>query len=239
VHRLLATLAVLAPLALPAALPAFAEEAKVPMLTATGDGKVMVAPDIAIVTLGVVSQARTAGAALTANSNDMAKVIAAIRAAGVADKDIATTGISLEPVYEQPPARDDGSQDPPRVTGYRAANQVSVTLRALAASGAILDKVVAAGANQVNQISFTVADEKKPADAALADAIADATRKAALMADAAGEKLVRILSISTAEAGGPRPYFDAPPMAMRAAPIMPGERAITATATVTWEIAPK
>jgi uncharacterized protein len=99
--------------------------------------------------------------------------------------------------------------------------------------------VIAAGANQVNGISFDVAHPDQPADAALKDAIAQAKKKADLMAEAAGVKLVRILSITTGS--GPRPVFAAfdggMPRAANAVPVMAGERTVSATATIVWEIA--
>jgi uncharacterized protein YggE len=224
--------------ALPA-LPALADAPQTPTLTATGDGTATVIPDIAIVTIGVASRARTAGAALAANSTDLTAAIAAIRGAGVDDKDIATSGFSIDPVYAEPKSGDVATA-PPAIVGYSISNSVTVTIRDIARSGSILDKVVGAGANQVTGISFDVADPKSSREAALKSAIADALAKGQLMAGAASVKLVRILSVSTAEASPPRPVFAA--MALKAAPsvpVMPGQQSVTASATVTWEIAPQ
>ena len=186
-------------------LPALAAEPAPPSLQASGEGIVYVVPDIAIVTLGVTTPGRTASAALAQNSTDLAAVIGTIKDAGVAEKDIGTSGFSIYPVYAQ---NSDGSQvQPPKIVGYEVSNEVRVTIRDIAKSGGILDKVVTAGANQVNGISFDSADRKTPADAALKAAIADAKRKAEIMAAAAGVKLVRILSVSASEGGGPQPVF--------------------------------
>ncbi len=216
------------------ASPALADDRAPPTLTASAEGQAEVVPDIVTVTLGVVSEARSAGEALAANSKDMTAAIAAIREAGVAEKDIATTGFSVSPVYaEQKPG-----EAQPRITGYQVSNQVQVTIRDLKASGDILDKVIAAGANQVNGIAFDVADPDKPAEAALTDAIAEAKKKAARMADAAGVRLVRIVSV-TAD-GGARPVFamDGGMRALKApVPIMAGTRTVSASATIVWEIA--
>jgi uncharacterized protein YggE len=217
--------------------PAMAETPSPPLLTATGDGSVMVVPDIAIVTIGVVSRGATAREALDANSADIGKVIDAIRGEGVADKDIGTSGFSVNPVYEAPP--DNGAATrPPRVLGYDISNEVRVTIRDIAASGAVLDKVVSAGANQVNGISFEVADRVKPAEEALKRAVADARRKAAIMAAAAGVKLVRVLSVSADTGGGYYPTA-APMVKSMAVPVMPGQQAINQSATVVWEVAPE
>jgi uncharacterized protein YggE len=168
----------------------------------------------------------------------MNAAIEAIKAAGVAEKDIGTSGFNVSPIYA--PRPDNQPDAPARVIGYEVSNQVTVTIRDLKASGAILDKVVAAGANRVSGISFDVSDPSASADAALKDAIAQSKKKAELMADAADLKLVRIVSITTD--GGARPMFAAYDGAMlRAAkaptPIMAGSRTVTATATIVWEVA--
>lgn len=129
-----------------------------------------------------------------------------------------------------------------KVVGYRVTNEVRVTVRDFAKAGGILDKVIAAGANQVNGISFDLSDRIGPADEALKAAVADASRKASLMADAAGLKIVRMLSLIAREPGGrPIQYAAAPVMALArtATPVAPGEQQITANVTAVFEVAPK
>lgn len=221
-----------------AAAPALADDSRqVPLLTANGEGSVGAVPDIAIVSIGVTTRAAAAREALDQNSTDLEKIIAAIRAEGVADRDIGTTGFSVFPVYEQRPPRPDGSIDetPPKIVGYQVTNEVRVTIRDIARSGGILDKVVTAGANQVNGISFDLSDRDTPADQALAEAVKDARRKAEIMAEAAGVKIKRIMSISGGGSVAPVMYR-AEAMAMKAVPVMPGEREVTANATVSFEI---
>ncbi len=222
---------------LTAAAPALAAEdtARVPQLTASGEGLVEVVPDIAVVTLGVVTRGRTAADALTANSTGMTAIIAELKGAGIDEKDIGTSGFSVSPLY--PPERNDAAAEP-KIIGYAVSNQLRVTIRDLAASGALLDKVVNAGANQVNGISFEVADRVKPAEEALKRAVADARRKAEIMAAAAGVKLVRVLSVSADTGGGYYPTA-APMVKSMAVPVMPGQQAINQTATVVWEVAPE
>ena len=230
-----ALVAVLAAM-LTAAAPALAaEDTRVPQLTASGEGLVEVVPDIAVVTLGVVTRGRTAAEALTANSTGMTAIIAGLKGAGIDEKDIGTSGFSVSPLY--PPERNDAAAEP-KIIGYAVSNQLRVTIRDLAASGALLDKVVSAGANQVNGISFEVADRVKPAEEALKRAVADARRKAAIMAEAAGVKLVRVLSVSADNGGGYYPTA-APMVKSMAVPVMPGQQAINQTATVVWEVAPE
>ena len=232
----LVALAATAMLAVPAL--AHADAPPVPQLQVSGTGEVMVTPDIAIVTIGVTAQAKDASAALDANSADLAKAIAAIRAAGIADKDIATSGFSIDPVYAQ--ADNQASDQPPAVVGYRVTNEVRVTIRDIAKSGGLLDAVVSAGANRVSGIAFDISDRKTAANDAIRAAIADARAKAELMADAAGLRLVRILSLNAGENGGRGPImaYDMAPRA-KAVPVMPGEASVSANADMIWEVAPK
>ena len=217
--------------------PALAEP-PVAQLTANGEGAVGAIPDIAVVTLGVTTRAATARQALDENSARLAATIETLRAAKIADTDIGTSGFQVFPVYEDRPVRDDGSVDPTpaRIVGYQVTNEVRVTIRAIGSSGDVLDAVVSAGANQVSGIAFDLSDPATPADAALAEAVADARRKAEIMAKAAGVRLVRILSVQ-AGGGGPVPYRAEMSMLGKAVPVMPGEQQVTANATVTWEIA--
>ncbi len=232
----LVALAAAAMLAVPAL--AQADAPPVPQLQVSGTGEVMVTPDIAIVTIGVTAQAKDASAALDANSADLAKAIAAIRAAGIADKDIATSGFSIDPVYAQ--ADNQASDQPPAIVGYRVTNEVRVTIRDVAKSGGLLDAVVSAGANRVSGIAFDISDRKSAANDAIRAAIADARAKAELMADAAGLRLVRILSLNAGENGGRGPImaYDMAPRA-KAVPVMPGEASVSANADMIWEVAPK
>jgi len=220
------------------AAPALAQSApQPPTLTVFADGSATAAPDIAIVTLGVVSESATAKEALAANANDMTAVIAAITDAGIATKDIATSGLSVNPVYSDPSKSPDGRS---QVTGYRVQNQVTVKIRDLAQSGPLLDKVVSAGANRVTGIDFEIDQVTSLRDAAMKAAITEARRRAELMAEAAGVKLGDIQSVQTSDGGGV-PIFRAQ-MAMKSdasTPVMGGEQQITANATIVYLISPR
>jgi uncharacterized protein len=231
----LVALAAAAMLAVPAL--AEADAPPVPQLQVSGTGEVMVVPDIAIVTVGVTSQAAEASAALAANSADLAKAIAAIKAAGIDDKDIATSGFSINPVYEQ--ADNPPSDRPPAIVGYRVENAVRVTVRDVAKSGGLLDAVVSAGANQVSGIAFDLSDRKQAANGAIRNAITDARAKAELMADAAGLRLVRILSLNAGENGGRGPIMAYDMAKAAPVPVMPGQASVSANADIVWEVAPK
>jgi hypothetical protein len=211
----------------------------IPTLQANGQGQVMVVPDLAIVTIGVVTRANTAGDALAANSNDLQKAIDAIKAASVAEKDIGTSSFSVTPIYQttpRPPA-----DQPAPIIGYSVSNEVRVTIRNIATSGAILDQVVKAGANRVSGISFDISDAKGAEDAATKAAIAEARHRGELMAEAAGVSLGRMLSVSVSTGGGgPVPVFARADFAAAAPPpVLAGQRAVTANASITWEIGGK
>lgn len=219
--------------------PAAAAEAVIPSLSVNGEGKVKVEPDVVLVNLGVVTQAATARAAMDANSADAAKLLAAVKAAGIADKDVATIQFSVDPIFAPPPP---GPVTEPesggRIVGYRVTNQVRVRIEGVERSGDVLDRVVAAGGNRIGALTFDIANPDPLRDRAIREAIADARRKAELMAEAAGVRLGRILSLTTGDVA--IPAFEARvAMAARAAPISPGERTVSANASLVFEILPK
>jgi uncharacterized protein YggE len=215
-----------------AVLLAPAAQAETPRhLTVTGEGRIEVTPDMALVTIGVRTQAKTAQAALAANSERMAAVLAQLRAAGIAPRDLQTGSLSLGPRYEYHDNR------APRLVGFEASNEVTARVRALDSLGAVLDAAVADGANVLGGLTFTLADPGPARDAALAGAVREARRKAEIMAGAAGVALGPVVSI--AEAGGFAPPLPMPRMAMEAAavPIEAGEIAYAASVTVVWALA--
>jgi uncharacterized protein YggE len=241
----LAVAALVLPVALAAPAPAAAQTVTFPQpqpqLSANGEGEVMVAPDLAIVTLGVVSRGTTAAAALTVNSTELTMAVDQVKAAGVAEKDIQTSGFTITPIYQsgrQP------SDQPPPIVGYSVSNTVKVTIRDVSKSGAILDQVVRAGANRLSGVMFDLSDRKAAEDQAVKAAIAEARQRGELMAEAAGVRLVRVVSVNAStDGGGPIPVFQRDTFAAQAAapppPVLPGQQKVTAHATVTWEIAPR
>ncbi|WP_209011776.1 SIMPL domain-containing protein [Roseibium aggregatum] len=218
--------------------PAAKAAEKPATISLEGRGEISVAPDMAVVTTRVVNVGASAPEALQANTAAIAKVIADIKAAGIEAKDIQTSGFSIYPRYEN---RKDGNNEPPKIVGYEVSNGVTVRVRALEKLGAILNAVVASGANSVDGISFAVSDTSEKLDEARKEAVADARRKAEIYADAAGVKLGRILSISEGSVAMPRPYAvrSEKMMAMAAAPVPveAGEETLSATVSIVWEIA--
>ena len=229
-----------AALALLLACPAQAQTAPQPaagdtLLTVSAEGRVSHAPDIATISAGVSTVAITARAAMAENASAMTHTIAALKAAGVAEKDIQTSSLNLSPQYA--PQNQDNS--PQRITGYRAANTVSVRLRQVAHVGDVIDALVAAGANEINGPDFGVADPDPLTDAARSDAVAKARARAELYAKAAGLHVARILSISEDGGDGGRPV---PMLAMARmvapTPVAAGEVDLTAHVTVAFDLAP-
>ena len=166
-----------------------------PTLSVTAVGTVPAAPDTAVITVGVTTEAESAGAALADNNARMRKLIDDVLASGVADRDIATSNFRIEPRMVFPPQRDDGTQDAPKIVGYQVDNTVTVRIRDLAKAGDLLDKVVKLGANQVQGVSFIIDDDRRLLDKARVEAVKAADAKAAVYAEAGGFRLKRILSI--------------------------------------------
>ncbi|RYD93978.1 MAG: SIMPL domain-containing protein [Sphingomonadales bacterium] len=224
------TAAILAASALPAAaqdLRTVAVDGTV--LEVSAEGVSTRVPDVAVIQAGVVTQASTAAAAMAQNSARMAAVLAALRGAGVAERDLQTASISLSPQYRYE------NNQPPILTGYQASNQVSIRFRDIAKSGAILDTLVKQGANKISGPNLTVDKPESALDEARTDAIAKARARATLYANAAGLKVERILTIS--ENGAMPPPM--PVVAFRAAKmesadtqVVAGEQQLSVTVSV-------
>lgn len=203
------------------------------VLDVAAQGRTTRTPDLAIVRAGVVTQAATAAEALRANGDRMARVLAALRRAGVAPRDVQTAQVSLQPQYRY------GENQPPVVIGYQATNGVTVRFRDVGRSGAILDALVAEGANQIDGPTLTLDRPDAALDEARTDALRRARARADLYARAAGMRVERIVSIAE---GGAEPGVPRPPAAfarMRAmdagegrTEIAPGETEVNATVTV-------
>jgi uncharacterized protein len=200
-------------------------------VTVTGEATVGVAPDTAVIRIGVTSQEKTAREAGEANAKQMTSVLAAIKASGIAERDIQTSRLSLQPQY------DPNKGGTARLTGFQATNQVTIRIRDIENLPSVLDRAIAAGANEMSGIEFVVSEQSKLLDQARDDAIADARRKAELYARAAGVKIGHVISIS--EEGPPQPQ-PRPMQAMRAGavPVAPGEQTLRAIVTVSYELTP-
>jgi uncharacterized protein YggE len=226
--------------ALPAAALAQVPSAPLPLpagtrLDVVATGEVARTPDIATISAGVVTQSATPSAALSDNAARMAASIAALRRAGVADRDIQTSALSLSPQYRYQ------ENSPPVITGYQASNQVTVRFRDVKRAGPILDTLVAQGANQINGPTFSV-DKPEPAlDEARTRAVATARARAELYARAAGMSVRRIVVISEDGDQGMRPPPPIMVTAMRRGEsadtsVQAGEQMLSVTVRVTFEL---
>ena len=228
--RALSVLLLSAALAAPLATTAAAQEAPAPMITVTGEGVVEAAPDIATLTIGVTTEGETAAAALAANSAALEAVLARLTAAGIEPRDMQTSNLSLNPNWT---GYDNAT---PKIAGFVASNMLTVRVRALDSLGAVLDASVADGANTLNGLTFGLANPEPVLDEARKEAVANARAKAELLAEAAGVKLGKIVSISeTAAYQPPMPMFrqDA---ASAAPPVQGGELGMTASVSIFYEI---
>ncbi len=201
-------------------------------ITVSGEGKVKTKPDTASISAGVVTEATTAREALDKNNDQMQKVMAGMREAGIAEDDLQTAQFSVSPMYSRPPRRPNGPSDDPKIVGYRVSNTVTGIIRNLKNVGPILDKVITLGANSVNGPSFFIHNPGPLLDAARKKAVADALRKADLLAQAAKLQLGAIQTIREGGGYAPQPRRMNRAMAMdmeaKSVPIAAGSQEIRA-----------
>lgn len=220
---------------LPFAPAAVLAETLAPTITVTGDGVSDIAPDLASLSLGVTTTGATAAEALAANSAALAAMLAQLKAAGVEDRDIQTSNLSVNPNWTSY----DSSSSGPKIADFTAMNMVTVKIRKLEGLGAVLDAAVSDGANTVNGLTFGLQDPRPAMDAARTAAVEDAAAKAALMATAAGVTLGPIQSISeSAGYGGPAPMYKDAAASAAPVPVEAGSLSMTASVTVVWQIQP-
>jgi uncharacterized protein YggE len=212
-----------------------AQQIQMPKIVVVGEGESSIAPDLALLSLTVMREAKTAREALDASSAAMKQVIAAVKETGVEARDIQTGGLQIIPRYTYT-GKPDGSQEA-QLVGYQASNTLSVRVRDLQKTGEIIDKAVSLGVNQSSGISFTNDDPSKALTESRKKAVADAVAKARTLSEAAGVQLGRVLEITEQN-------FVAPPVPMAAktfdaresVPIEPGENAYRVQVTVTFEL---
>jgi hypothetical protein len=224
--------------ALSAAAPCVASAAEIPppMISVIGEAKVSVTPDLAEVNGGVTTQAKTAREASDNNNKAMAAVLAALKGVGIAEADIRTSRLSLQPQVS--PMR--SGTDTPTIVGYRASNSVTVRVRDIAKVANTVDALLAAGANEISGVSFLISNASKWLDDARPKAIADARRKAEIYAKAAGVSLGAPLNISEESSNGPiAPRGVVAGIANTApTPIAAGDETLAVTISVSYEIKP-
>jgi uncharacterized protein YggE len=227
--------ALLASLALPAI--AAAAEPQLPRIIVSGEGDMAVAPDMAMLSLSVMREAPTAREALDANNAAVAAVIAAMKSAGIAERDLQTSNLQINPRYDYT-NKPDGTQEA-KLAAYQVTNTLSVRVRDIAKTGELLDTAVTTGVNQGGNISFTNDDPSAAITEARKRAVADAIAKAKTLAEAAGVGLGRIIEMSeTSYTPLPMPIeakaFDSAVQAR--VPVQPGENSYKIQVNVTFEL---
>lgn len=224
-----AVLAVPMVLAAPSLPAQVADSEAVPrIITVIGQGTVEAVPDVAEIVSGVVTREKEARAAIDRNNAAMEKLFAALRAAGIADRDVQTSGFSLAPQYSRP-VRD----QPREIIGYQASNQVSVKIRDLKRVGGAIDAVVGAGSNSIAGIRLSLSNPEALLDEARRKAMADAKRRAGLLAQLAGVQVGRVLRIQENAGRMPSPRML---MEARSVPVAPGIEEIAMAVSVQYEL---
>ncbi|WP_327186210.1 SIMPL domain-containing protein [Streptomyces sp. NBC_01334] len=224
-----------------AALPAHPAAAARPFapdstatVTVTGEGSASAPPDLAVVGAGVEASAKTSQSALDAQNKAAAALLAAVRAQGVADRDIRTESISLDAVY-------DHTGGTARLTGYQATQSFSVKVREVTKVGAVVQAVTDAtgDAGRIGFVAFDVSDPAPLRAVAREAAHADAHAKAEQYARLSGRRLGRLVSLSEDASSSPRPApsaADTPGAGLGGVPVAPGEIRATATVTAVYEL---
>ena len=222
--------------ALLAAPSAFAQEPPRPAtLSLSATGEVSLAPDQATVSAGVVTSADTAAAAVRANAQAMTAVFAQLRRAGVAERDMQTRNLTVNPVYSQP---ERSSMGTPRITGYEARNTVAALVRDIDTVGAVIDAMFDAGANTLDGVSFSSSEADAALDQARQRAVTELMALRDLYAEAAGLRVIRLTDFN--ESGVGRPMAVMARMESysmdSSTPVAAGELTVSMTVNASWEI---
>ncbi len=205
------------------------------LLSVSAEAKATRVPDVATLSTGVVTQAADANTALRANAEEMSKVMAAVKAAGIAERDVQTSGISIYPQYQYI------ENKPPKINGYQASNTVNLKVRDISKLGKVLDALVASGANQVNGPNFEIDQPEAAYDEARRNALKKAQARAEMYALALGLRVRKIVSID--EGTGYQPPIMLRGAAMKSmamdaveTSVSPGESTLSASLNVVFEL---
>ena len=217
-----------------------AKETQPATISVSGTGKASIAPDLALISFGVIREGKTARDALNANNKAMGDVLKAMMERGIADKDLQTSNFNISPRYFYPPRKNNETQKSPKIVGYTVSNTLSVRVRDLNKTGELLDLVVSLGVNSGGSIQFTNDNPEAILEQARINAVKNAVRKAEILTSTAGVKLGRIINISE-QSTTPRPHSFAQ-KALRAeavsdaVPIASGENSYQINVQISWEI---
>lgn len=203
------------------------------VLSISASAQASATPDVALISAGVVTQHADSNTALRSNAEQMQRVMSALKAAAIAERDIQTSGISLSPQYLY------AENQPPQIQGYQASNTLNIKVRNLARLGQVLDALAAQGANQINGPSFAIDQPEPLYQQARLDALRQARTQADTYASALGLKVRRVISLSE----GSHTPAPMPLMAMRSAakaemdtPIAAGQSSVQVQLDVVYEL---
>ncbi|MGA6180334.1 SIMPL domain-containing protein [Stenotrophomonas sp. NPDC077421] len=214
--------------------PAVAVAADGTLLNISANAEARRVPDVATLSAGVVTQAVDGNTAMRQNAEQMVKVLAAIKAAGIAERDVQTSGVNLSPQYRY------ADNEAPKITGYQASNTVSLKVRDIAKLGKVLDALAAQGANQINGPQFEIDQPEPVYDEARLAALKKAQARAETYSKSLGLRVRRIVSISESGGGNFRPVMmraaAAPMAADVATPVSPGESTVSVNLDVVFDL---
>jgi uncharacterized protein YggE len=202
-----------------------------PSIIVQGEASVSVVPDMAIISLGVVTERPKAAEAFAQNNGAVAGVLEAVKAMGVEARDVSTGAIGLSAVYGG------ANRDAPAIKGFRATNTIQIRVRSIDKAGPLVGALVDKGINSIDGIEFAASPDTARDDALRGAAMRDARHKAQVYVEALGLKLGRVLAITPSN---PRPQMHAYRMAAAAAAtpaaLSAGEEQQRAEVSVTYEI---
>lgn len=231
---------VAAAMGLAAPAPSVGQEAVEPApgtVRVEATGAVEVEPDRVVLRFAVETVADSAGAAVAANAERMGTVREALEGLGIPSDRIQTSGYHLQPEYAREPPREESGE--PRITGYRASNQLRVTVDSASRAGEVIDAAVTAGANRVSGISFESSRAEEAAREALAAAVENARLRAEAIAGAAGRRLGPLVEVTAGGGdGGPIPMMEMAAARAGGTPIEPGRLTVTERVTAVWRLQP-
>jgi uncharacterized protein YggE len=211
-----------------------------PHIQVTGEGTVAIAADMAVLSLTVTREAKTARDALNTNSEAMAEILTAMQEAGITEKDLQTSDFSIQPKYHYPKRNTNADDNAPKIVGYTVRNSLSVRVRDLKKVGSILDQSVSLGVNEGGNITFTNNDPSAALAEARTLAVHDALEKAKTLAEAAGVDVGKILEISEHTiTQRPMPMAKARMAAVQydeAVPLASGENSYRVSVSISFEI---
>lgn len=228
-----------AAMVLPSAAQAQEPRNPAPRIVVVGEGEASVAPDLAVVTLSVLREAATAREALDQSNKAAAEIIAAMKEAGIAARDLQTSGLQINPRYVYP--QGGSGEEQPRIVAYQATNTLTARVRDIARVGEVIDRAVTLGVNQGGSIAFTNDDPSAARTEARRLAVEDAVARARTLAQAAGVDLGPIIEMSEQSYAQP-PMPIAAGRAFRleaqadAVPVEAGENVYRVQVNVTFEL---